>query len=137
MAEVAHKVPRHETTPGSSAGDHIMDTHETGHHIVPVSTYVKVILWLMVLLIITLVAAMFDFAAMSPVLAPLNIIIAMTIAIVKAVLIILYFMHVRYSSKLVMVFAFAAFFWVLILFVFTLTDYFSRHVAQQYHVLPY
>jgi cytochrome c oxidase subunit 4 len=97
---------------------------------VPVSLYIKVILLLMVLLIITLGAAMVDFSKISPALAPLNIVIAMTIAVVKAVLIILYFMHVRFSSKLVWVFAGAAFYWVVILFVLTLTDYMSRHMTN-------
>jgi cytochrome c oxidase subunit 4 len=128
MAEVA----RHDTQHSSPSGDKVMDTHESSHHIVPLSVYWKVIGLLMVLLIITLVAAMFDFGAMHPALAPLNIIIAMTIAIVKAVLIILYFMHVRYSSKLVWVFSGAAFFWVLILFSLTLVDYFSRPATLSY-----
>ena len=118
------QVARHETTPGSPAGDRVADTHETGHHIVPVSVYIKVIVALMVLLVITLGAAAIDFSQMG--LPWLNIVIAMTIAVVKAVLIILYFMHVRYSSKLVWVFSGAAFFWVMILFVMMLIDYFSR-----------
>ena len=115
-------------------GDHIIDTHETSHHVVPVSTYVKVIISLMVLLIITLGAAAIDFSEMAPgnpFFGALNIIIAMTIAVAKAVIIILYFMHVRYSSKLVWVFAFAAFYWVAILFIVTLTDYMSRYMT--YH----
>lgn len=125
MAQV-EKVARHESTHAGHTGEHIMDTHETGHHVVPLSTYWKVIAWLMVLLIITLAAAVVDFSTISPILAPLNIIIAMTIAIVKAVIIILYFMHVRYSSKLIWVFSGAAFYWVIILFTFALADYFSR-----------
>lgn len=123
------EVPRHEAPDAKAAGQHIMDTHESNHHIVPVKTYVIVILSLMVLLIITLGAAAIDFSQMAPgnpVFGALNIIIAMTIAVIKAVIIILYFMHVRYSSKLVWVFAGAAFYWVVILFVLTLTDYMSR-----------
>ena len=107
-----------------------MDTHESDHHIVPVSLYWKVIGTLMVLLIITLGAAAVDFSQISPSLASLNIIIAMTIAVVKAVLIILYFMHVRFSSKLVWLFAGAAFYWVVILFALTLTDYMSRGMTN-------
>lgn len=113
--------------------DQIADTHESSHHIVPVKTYVIVILSLMVLLIITLGAAAVDFSAMvpnNPFFAALNIIIAMTIAVIKAVIIILFFMHVRYSSKLVWVFAGAAFYWVVILFVLTMTDYMSRYMTH-------
>ena len=126
MAEVA----RHDMDHKHPAGDKIADTHETGHHIVPVSVYIKVIVALMVLLVITLAAAAVDFSTMG--LPWLNIVIAMTIAVVKAVLIVLYFMHVRYSSKLVWVFSGAAFYWVLILFAFTYIDYFSRGVSLGY-----
>ena len=123
-------VARHDMDHKHPAGDRIVDSHETSHHVVPVSVYIKVITALMVLLVITLGAAAIDFSQMG--LPWLNIVIAMTIAVVKAVLIILYFMHVRYSSKLVWVFAFAAFYWVLILFSFTYIDYLSRGVSLGY-----
>lgn len=131
MSQHEENVPRHEAPDARAAGEHIMDSHGHEHHIVPVSLYVKVIVILMVLLIITLGAAAVDFSQYGPALAPLNIVIAMTIAIIKAVIIILYFMHVRFSSKLVWVFAGAAFYWVIILFVLTLTDYMSR--SMTYH----
>lgn len=126
-ATVGHTSPQH-----APHGAHVMESHETGHHIVPVSTYIKVITSLMVLLIITLAAAAVDFAKMSPNLAWLNITIAMAIAIVKAIIIIMYFMHVKYSSKLVCVFAFAAFYWVMILFGMTYVDYFARPESLSY-----
>ena len=50
----------------------------------------------------------------------------MGIAAAKMVLIILYFMHVRYSDKLTWVFSTAAFLWLLIFIVGTLNDYFTR-----------
>ncbi len=50
----------------------------------------------------------------------------MTIATVKAVLVLLYFMHVRYSSRLTWIFVAAGFFWFLILVGFTFSDYASR-----------
>lgn len=74
---------------------------------------------LMVLLAMTVGIAYFDLGA-------LNIIAMLTIAVLKAVLIILYFMHVRYSSRMVWLFAGASFFWVLILFVFLFADYMTR-----------
>ncbi len=128
---MAHSKTSHDSH--HQVTDQIAATHETGHHIVPVSTYVKVIISLMVLLIITLGAAAIDFSAMVPgnaFFGALNIIIAMTIAVIKAVIIILFFMHVRYSSKLVWVFAGAAFYWVVILFVMTMTDYMSRYMTH-------
>lgn len=100
--------------------EHVEDVGSHGeHHLVPLSVYYKVFAALMVLLVLTLAAAAVD-------LGSLNILIAMTIAVVKAALVVLYFMHVRYSSHLVKFFAGATFFWLMILFMLTLADYFSR-----------
>jgi len=127
------EVKRHATDQHHSAGDRIMDAHETSHHVVPVFVYVRVISILMVLLILTLGVAAVDFSAMgNGQFAWVNIVVAVTVAVVKAVIIILYFMHVRYSSRLVWVFSGAAFFWVLILFAMTLVDYFSRPTSLSY-----
>jgi cytochrome c oxidase subunit 4 len=51
---------------------------------------------------------------------------AVAIAVIKAVIIILYFMHVRYSPKILWIFVGAGFFWLGIMFVLTLGDYFTR-----------
>ena len=95
--------------------------HDEGHgtHIVPIPVYLVVFASLMVLLVITLVAAHYDLDGW-------NIVIAVTIAVVKAAIIVLYFMHLRWSTSLVRVFAGAALFWLWILFVLVLCDYFSR-----------
>jgi cytochrome c oxidase subunit 4 len=74
---------------------------------------------LLVLMLLTFGAAFVD-------LGRLNFAVAMTIATVKMVLIVLYFMHVRYGGKLVWVFSFAAFFWLVIFIIGTLNDYFTR-----------
>ena len=55
-----------------------------------------------------------------------NIAVALTIAVIKAVLVMLYFMHLRYSSRLTTLFAAAGVFWFGILLVLTLSDYLSR-----------
>ena len=55
-----------------------------------------------------------------------NAIVALSIAVVKATLVVLYFMHVRYSSKLTWVFVCAGIIWLFILFAFTLSDYLTR-----------
>jgi cytochrome c oxidase subunit 4 len=100
--------------------EHVEDVGSHGeHHVIPLSVYYKVFAALMVLLVITLLAASVD-------LGPWNVIIAMTIAVAKAGLVVLFFMHVRYSSHLVQFFAGATFFWLAILFVLTLSDYFTR-----------
>ena len=56
-----------------------------------------------------------------------NLPIALAISIAKAVLIMLFFMHVKYSSRLVQLVACAGFFWLLILLVMAMSDYRSRN----------
>jgi cytochrome c oxidase subunit 4 len=55
-----------------------------------------------------------------------NAVAALTIAAVKATLVVLYFMHVRYSSKLTMMVAISGVFWLGIMFLFTMSDYATR-----------
>ena len=55
-----------------------------------------------------------------------NPVVALTIAVAKATLVILFFMHVRYSNKLTIVTVCAGFFWLLILITLSLSDYISR-----------
>jgi cytochrome c oxidase subunit 4 len=56
----------------------------------------------------------------------LNTVIALTIATAKALLVVLFFMHVRYSHRLTWVFIGAGVFWLLLLLVLTLSDYLTR-----------
>ena len=88
-------------------------------HIVSRTVYFMVFGALLVLTVLTVVAANFNFYAM-------NDVIAMTIAVAKAMLVILFFMHVRYSSRLIWVVVAGAFFWLGILLVLTMADYLSR-----------
>ena len=62
-------------------------------HVVPVKVYVAVFLALVVLTVVTVVAATYDFG-------PLNVIVALGIAITKATLVVLYFMHLRYDAPI-------------------------------------
>src|SRR5262245_6705741 len=55
-----------------------------------------------------------------------NDVVALTIAVVKAVLVLLFFMHVRYSTRMTVLTAAAGFFWLAILIGITLADYASR-----------
>ena len=84
-----------------------------------VKTYLMVYAALMVLLVATVGAAFIDLGRATS-------LVAMVIAVIKAVLIVLIFMHVRYSEKLVWIFAGAAFLWLAILLALTLNDYFTR-----------
>jgi cytochrome c oxidase subunit IV len=61
----------------------------------------------------------------------LNSIAAITIAVCKALLVILYFMHVRHSDRLTWVFVGAGFFWLMILMTLTMSDVLSRSVLGQ------
>ena len=56
----------------------------------------------------------------------LNTVLALTIAVIKATLVVLYFMHVRYSIRLVWVIVASALFWMAILFALTFSDYTTR-----------
>ncbi|HLJ86470.1 MAG TPA: cytochrome C oxidase subunit IV family protein [Candidatus Angelobacter sp.] len=55
-----------------------------------------------------------------------NPVIALAIACIKAILVILFFMHIRYSSKLTILTVCAGFFWLLIMITLSLTDYLTR-----------
>jgi cytochrome c oxidase subunit 4 len=88
-------------------------------HVVPVSTYLVIYGCLMGLLLLTVGAALID-------LGPFQFATAMAIAVMKAVLIVLVFMHVRYSDRLTWIFSGASFLWLFLLIAFTLGDYLTR-----------
>src|SRR5262249_18615151 len=81
--------------------------------IVPVRIFFAIFLALLAGTALTVVAAFYDFPWQ------LNTIIALTIATTKATLVVLYFMHVRYSVRLVWVILAAALFWMGIMFALT------------------
>ena len=88
-------------------------------HIAPKSMYYMVFGALVLGTILTVAAAKVDMGA-------LNNIVMLAIACTKASLVILFFMHVRWSSRLTWVVAMAGFFWLLILFGIGMSDYMSR-----------
>ena len=88
-------------------------------HIIPVRTYLIVFGVLMGLLVATVAGAY----------APLghfHLAIALLIAGLKALVIVLYFMHVRYSSRLTWVFSSAAILWLAIMLFYSIGDYVTR-----------
>jgi len=89
-------------------------------HIVPVRIYVTIFAVLLIGTALTVAAAFVDFPWRF------NTIIALTIATIKATFVVLFFMHVRYSSRLIWVIIAAALFWMAILFAFTFSDYLTR-----------
>lgn len=92
--------------------------HGHQQHIAPPSMYYKVFGALIVGTILTVLAAKVD-------MGPLNNVVMLLIACAKATLVILFFMHVRWSSRLTWVVAMAGFFWLLLLFT-VVGDYMSR-----------
>jgi cytochrome c oxidase subunit 4 len=88
-------------------------------HVAPRKLYFTVFGALFLLLILTVGVARVD-------LGPLNTLAAMTIAVAKAALIVLYFMHIRYAGRLTRVFAAAGFLWLAILISLAMGDYLSR-----------
>jgi len=89
-------------------------------HIVPVRIYLVIFLSLLAGTALTVIAAFYDFRWQ------LNTIVALTIATIKATLVVLYFMHVRYSMRLVWVIVASALFWLAIMFALTFSDYLTR-----------
>ncbi len=92
---------------------------ENGHHILPMKIYVSVFATLLVLTALTVLVAQFDFGA-------LNGLIAMTVATVKATLVALYFMHLKYDDKANAACLIAGFSFLILFYVFTAVDVFSR-----------
>jgi len=96
-----------------------MSGHPHSEHIVPVSVYVGVFLALLVLTALTTGVAFID-------LGPLNTVVALTIAVIKMLLVVLFFMHVRYNKGLTRVVIVAAFFWLGIMMTLMLADELTR-----------
>jgi cytochrome c oxidase subunit 4 len=88
-------------------------------HIVPPKTYLSVWAALLVLLAATIILAYVP-------LGPLHVVVSVGIALAKAILIVLFFMHVKYNQRLITVFVCAGFFWLAILFTLALADYMTR-----------
>ena len=89
------------------------------HHVVPVRVYVMVFAILVALTATTTAVAFVDLGRM-------NIVIMLVIAVTKATLVVLYFMHVRYSSRLTWLALGCAFGWLAILIAGTTSDMILR-----------
>ena len=97
----------------------ITNPEHAEHHIVGPKTYAIIFVTLLTFTGITVAAAFVNLGILNP-------IVALAIASTKAVIVILFFMHVYYQSKLVKMTVAAGFFTFLILITMTLTDYISR-----------
>ena len=106
---MAHQ-PDHETYSG----------HSAPHHQAPLGMYFAVFAALMVLTILTVWVSRIDLGA------GMNTAVAMSIAIVKALVVILWFMHVIHSPRLTWIVVISSFLWLAVLFVLTFSDYLTR-----------
>jgi cytochrome c oxidase subunit 4 len=88
-------------------------------HIVPLRIYYTIFAALMFFTALTVGVAYVD-------LGRLNVVVALTIAVVKATLVVLYFMHVRYSTRLTRLVVASGFFWLMVLIALTMADVVSR-----------
>jgi|SRR5579875_1641686 len=95
-------------------------------HIAPLKIYFSVFLALMVLTILTWQIAYID-------LGPWNTVVALLIAVCKASLVAMFFMHLRWSASVMRLVLFAAVFWLSILITLTVGDIFTRHALPQPH----
>jgi cytochrome c oxidase subunit 4 len=89
------------------------------HVVVPPRVYVAIFAVLLVLTAVTTAVAYVD-------LGVLNVVVMLAIAVVKAVLVILFFMHVRYATRLTWLVVASGFVWFGILVLFTLSDVLTR-----------
>ena len=112
-----------------------MAKHETEHHVehsraeeevehhIGFPGYFGVFGILVVGTILTYVVALFDLDFIFP---GANTLLALLIAFTKMTFVVLFFMHVYWQSRLIWMTALAGFFWLAIMFAFTMQDYFTR-----------
>ena len=99
--------------------DEHRNEHAAPHHITPLTTYIFVFVALAAGTLLTWFASTVDLGWM-------NTPIALVIATTKAALVILFFMHVIYSTRLTWVVVIGSFVWLGVLFVLTFADYLTR-----------
>jgi cytochrome c oxidase subunit 4 len=95
-----------------------MSEHHENHVVSPL-LYLMVFGSLMVLTVVTVAASRYDFG-------PWNTVVAMAIAVLKATLVVFFFMHLKWSSRLVRLMAAAAFIWLALLIAGAYSDYLTR-----------
>ncbi len=88
-------------------------------HLVPIRIYLTIFAILMVLTAVTVSVSFLD-------LGPFNTVVALVIAVTKAVLVVLFFMHARYSGRLTWAVVVGGVFWLGLLLFMTLADYLTR-----------
>jgi cytochrome c oxidase subunit 4 len=108
MAQAPHQSD-HETYTG----------HAAPHHQAPLTSYFVVFFALMILTVLTVFVSRIDLGAM-------NTFVALGIAVVKALVVILWFMHVIHSPRLTWIVVISSFLWLGVMFVLIFSDYLTR-----------
>jgi len=88
-------------------------------HVIPPRVYLAVFAALLALTATTTAVAFVDLGVM-------NVVVMLAIAVVKGLLVVLFFMHVRYSPRLTWLVVASGFTWFAILVALTLSDYVTR-----------
>src|SRR5689334_3665417 len=100
--------------------DHAHDPHaHDPHHVVPLKIYYGIFGILLLLTGVTVAVAYVDLGRM-------NTVVALAIACFKAMIVVLFFMHVKYSTRLIKLTVIAGLYWLGILFALTMSDYLTR-----------
>jgi cytochrome c oxidase subunit 4 len=105
---MAHQ-PDHETYSG----------HSAPHHVAPLGMYFAVFAALMILTVLTVWVSRIDLGAF-------NTPVAMAVAIVKATVVILWFMHVIHSPRMTWIVVISSFLWLAVMFALFYSDYLTR-----------
>ncbi|MFY9341496.1 MAG: cytochrome C oxidase subunit IV family protein [Planctomycetota bacterium] len=115
--------------------DHGHDAHGHGHddavqmghhHVSSVALFTNVLVTLLILTVVTVAVSRFDFGGA-------NMLIAMAIASVKASLVILFFMHVKWDTAINKITFLTSFLFLSLLFIFTLADQATRRIDHEMH----
>jgi cytochrome c oxidase subunit 4 len=93
-------------------------------------SYILVFLVLVVGTILTFVTAQYDLDVLFP---GANTLLALIIAFTKMTFVVLFFMHVYWQSRLIWLTAVAGFFWIAIMFAYTMQDYLTRSAGTFGH----
>lgn len=114
-----HELVEHESASRGFEAEH--------DHVIGLPVYFAVFGILMVGTLLTVGAALIDLDWLFP---GANTLVALAIALFKTACVVLYFMHVRYSGKLIWLAVLGGGFWLLIMFAFTMSDYLTRGNGQ-------
>lgn len=106
---------------------HAHSAEHAHHHIVPLNVNLAVGISLLVLTVVTVLVAQFDFGAM-------NMVVAMTVATLKAGLVVAYFMHLRYDNKFFLAMLLVCLIALTVFIVFTMIDQKSRTSIYDYEM---